>query len=390
MFNALTEQARTVMSLAADEARQLNHEYVGTEHILLGLLREGSSDAVGALRRLGVSVDAVRGEIEKLVQRGPNPPTAAQLPLTPRAKRVLEFASESAADVSLPRAGPEHLLIGLLREPSGVAGMAMRNLGLELRKVCDEALKTRISQMRIVERAVRPVRASVKHKRKMREELLAHLGAIYDEELARANDPAVALDSATRRFGDPAELARELQASLPGSERRAYAVERWLGWRAPESVARMMARTSFISFLIIAVLVGVPVVAGIVFQGWDQSQLVALRVLAAMAVLTPAAQFFHGLCYYRARNSIFGVFGARKSLLNGILWSLLAAIAVFAVGVGFVAIVEGSVARAGNSLIILSLISMFWAIVCPILVRVRGPIEIRDTLWATLQLETSS
>ena len=108
MSNTLTEQARTVMSLAADEARQLNHEYVGTEHILLGLLREGSSDAAGALRRLGVGVDAVRAEIEKLVQRGPIPPGAADLPLTPRAKRVLQFASEVAADVSLARVGPEH------------------------------------------------------------------------------------------------------------------------------------------------------------------------------------------------------------------------------------------------------------------------------------------
>src|SRR5438045_228090 len=150
MSNALTEQARTVMSLAADEARQLNHEYVGTEHILLGLLREGSSDAAGALRRLGVSIDAVRAEIEKLVQRGPNAPDAAELPLTPRAKRVLQFALEVAADVSLACVGPEQLLIGLMREPTGVAGIAMRNLGLELGRVCDEALKTRVSQMRIV------------------------------------------------------------------------------------------------------------------------------------------------------------------------------------------------------------------------------------------------
>src|SRR5437016_8579313 len=268
MFNALTEPARNVMALAADESRKLNHHYVGTEHILLGLLVEGSWAGAGVLQRLGLDAQSVRAEIEKLVQREPEPVDAADMPLTPRAKRVLQLASEIAGDVCLSHVGPEHLLVGLIREPSGVAGIVLRNLGLSLQQVAQEAMKVRVMQMRIVERAVRPVHAGIKHKRKMREELLAHLTAIYEEEFIRLNDPSAALDAAAKRFGDPAELARELQGAVPLSERIAWHIEHWLGWRAPESVLRMMARTSFLSFCIIAIVTGVPILGGILFAGW--------------------------------------------------------------------------------------------------------------------------
>src|SRR5207244_9357099 len=100
MLNALTEQARNVISIAADEARKLNHHYVGTEHILLGVLMGGSCTSAGVLQRLGLGIESVRAEIEKLVQRGPQPITAAELPLTPRAKHAIKLASEVAADVS--------------------------------------------------------------------------------------------------------------------------------------------------------------------------------------------------------------------------------------------------------------------------------------------------
>src|SRR5215216_3249062 len=126
MLNRLNDQAKHVMSMAADEARALNHHYVGTEHILLGLCRQGSS--IGdVLHRLGLTADVVRTEIEKLIQRGERGQDVENLPLTPRAKRVIQMASEEAAVLSLPHVGPEQLLVGLVREPDGVAGLVLRN-----------------------------------------------------------------------------------------------------------------------------------------------------------------------------------------------------------------------------------------------------------------------
>src|SRR5581483_3173446 len=185
-----------------------------------------------------------------------------------------------------------------------VAGIVLRNPGLELRAVNDEALRVRKQQMRIVERAVRPLPTGIAHRRKMREELLAHLTAIYDEELTRLHDPDAALREAVTRFGNPAELARELQDSIPASQRPAWFFERWLGWRAPEPVWRMMLRTSFVSFCFIAVLTGIPLLAGIVLQGWNPRQAVGLRVWGAMSILTPLAQFGLGVCHYRMRDSL--------------------------------------------------------------------------------------
>src|SRR4051812_28641850 len=125
MPQTLTEKARQVLSLAQDEAQRFNHHYVGTEHILLGLMLEGSGESAGALQRLGLNLDTVRAEIEKLVLHGPTPATSAELPVTPRASRVIQFAFEEAAMVNQMQAGPEHLLIGLIRERDGVAGQVM-------------------------------------------------------------------------------------------------------------------------------------------------------------------------------------------------------------------------------------------------------------------------
>ena len=166
MKHPMTEQSQKVMSLAAGEARQFNHDFVGTEHILLGLLLEGSCDAGGVLQRLGVNPGNVRAEIEKLVHRGAEAPAALELPLTPRTKRVIELATEEALCLSASQITPEHLLIGLAREMSGVAGQVIKNLGLSLERVRAEALKIRLMQVRIVERAVRPVCSGTGHKRK--------------------------------------------------------------------------------------------------------------------------------------------------------------------------------------------------------------------------------
>src|SRR5688572_6612171 len=232
MKNQLSDDARRLISIAHREARGLQHEYVGTEHILLALLVERPL----TLTALGLTAEDVRREVEKLVLRGRAAiPPDVELPLTPRAKRVIDHAKLEAVAHSQNAIEPEHLLVGLIHESEGVAGQLMRGLGLDLAQVRRESLKLRLAQMRIVESAVRPVRVGTKCKRKMREELLAHLSHIFEEELSRLGDPQTALAEAARRFGDPAQLAAELQRALPASERRNYHVERWFGWRAPES-----------------------------------------------------------------------------------------------------------------------------------------------------------
>ena len=382
----LTEPAQTILSLARREARRLNHGYVGTEHVLLALL----IDRPLALEGLGVGTQTVRDEIDKLVTRGPAPVTQAELPLTPRARRVLAHAEMEARILNQAAVEPDHLLLGLIFEPDGVAGTVLRNLGLDLAQVRRERLKVHLEQMRLVERVVRPVRAGIRHKRKMREELLAHLAAIYDEEQSLLNDPAAALKAAAGRLGDPAALARELQDAVPASERLAYHVERWLGWRPPESVARMMGRSALVSFVVVAVVLGVPVFGAILYGGWDHTQAAAVRVFAALIVLTPAAHFALGMCYYRMRDSLFGAFGARRSLRNAVLWGLLAAVIVLAAGMGFIAAVEGTSMRLADSMSITAFAGIATAITCLLLVRVRGPAEIRDTIWASMNVEATS
>ncbi|HUS46809.1 MAG TPA: ATP-dependent Clp protease ATP-binding subunit, partial [Phycisphaerae bacterium] len=140
MFERFTERARRVMALANQEAQRFNHEYIGTEHILLGLVKEGSGVGPNVLKNLGVDLHKVRMEVEKLVKPGPDMVTMGKLPQTPRAKKVLEYAIEEARNLSHNYVGTEHLLLGLLREHDGVAAQVLMNLGLKLEEVRDEVL----------------------------------------------------------------------------------------------------------------------------------------------------------------------------------------------------------------------------------------------------------
>src|SRR3954471_4483481 len=231
MLNSLTDQALQVLAHAEDEARSLNHTFVGTEHLLLGLLIGDSGASGVTLQILGLDLDAVRGEIEKLVHRGSDTPSPGELPLTPRAQRAIQFAAEEAGFVGQKKTSPEHLLLGLFREPDGVAGQVLRNLGLNLEKLRLETLKLRLMQMTVVERIVRPLHATTPRKRKIREELLAHLETIHEQELARNNDPTAALRAAAQRLGNPSELTREFEMDLPLHERVSYRWEQFFGWR---------------------------------------------------------------------------------------------------------------------------------------------------------------
>src|SRR4051812_30142583 len=146
MLNRLNDQAKDVLALATAEARRLNHGFIGTEHILLGLCHERSS-IHDVLERLRLTPDGVRAEVERLVQRGPATQATEDLPLTPRAKSAIQIAGEEAAVLSLAQIGPEQLLLGLIREADGVAGVVMRSLGLTVQKVGAEAFKIRLLQM---------------------------------------------------------------------------------------------------------------------------------------------------------------------------------------------------------------------------------------------------
>ena len=140
MFERFTDRARKVMALANQEAQRFNHEYIGTEHILLGLVKEGNGVGANVLRNLDVDVKKLRLEIEKLVKSGPDMVTMGKLPQTPRAKKVIEFAIEEARSLNHNYVGTEHILLGLLRESEGVAAQVLMNLGLKLEDVRQEVL----------------------------------------------------------------------------------------------------------------------------------------------------------------------------------------------------------------------------------------------------------
>ena len=140
MFDRFTDRAKKVMNLARQEAQRFNHEYLGTEHILLGLVQEGSGVAANVLKQMGVDLSRIRTEVEKIVKTGPSMVTMGQLPFTPRAKKVLELSLEEASNLGHNYIGTEHLLLGLIKENEGIAAQVLMNLGVKLEDVREEVL----------------------------------------------------------------------------------------------------------------------------------------------------------------------------------------------------------------------------------------------------------
>ena len=140
MYERFTDRARKVMQLANQEAQRFNHEYIGTEHMLLGLVKEGTGVAANVLKNLDVDLRKIRLEVEKLVQNGPEMITMGKLPQTPRAKKVIEYSMEEARNLNHNFVGTEHILLGLLREQEGVAAQVLMNLGMKLEDVREEVL----------------------------------------------------------------------------------------------------------------------------------------------------------------------------------------------------------------------------------------------------------
>ena len=135
MFERFTERARRVVVLAQEESRLLNHNYIGTEHLLLGLLHEGEGVAAKALEELGISLDAVRQRVEDMIGQGSSAPIEGHIPFTPRAKKVLELALREGLQLGHNYIGTEHILLGLVREGEGVAAQVLVQMGADLDRV---------------------------------------------------------------------------------------------------------------------------------------------------------------------------------------------------------------------------------------------------------------
>jgi hypothetical protein len=388
MRYSLTSQTRKILGLANEAARSFNHAYVGTEHVLLALVEDGPQVIGELLATFGIDGDKVRTEVEKLVSRGGSPVTSPTLPLTPRAQRAIECAHDEARFMDEPCVGPEQLFLGLMSESTGVACQVLLNLGINPSELRKEVFRVRLAQMKVVERAVRPARVSTLRKRKIREELLAHLSAIYDQEYAVLNDSNAALAAAAKRFGDEAELTRELEHALPWHERLSYLTERFVAYRAPESAARFSFRMAVHTFLVLFTILSVVAFSVFLSFGWIENVKTLARVMAALVVLTPPAQFIVWLTYIKMRDAMWGVFGSRKSMTRALLLDLVIAATMItyilavaaAAGVGLTSL------TAGNPWIWFAAV---FAIMALALARLSGPAEIRDTLWALLDVESA-
>jgi ATP-dependent Clp protease ATP-binding subunit ClpA len=140
MFERFTDRARRVVVLAQNEARRLNHNHIGTEHLLLGLIHEGEGVAAASLESLGINLEAVRQQIEGIIGQGRAAPTGA-LPYTPRAKKVLELSLREALQLGHNHIGTEHLLLGLIREGTGAAAQVLVRLGADLARVREQVIQ---------------------------------------------------------------------------------------------------------------------------------------------------------------------------------------------------------------------------------------------------------
>jgi ATP-dependent Clp protease ATP-binding subunit ClpC len=140
VFERFTDRARRVVVLAQEEARMLNHNYIGTEHILLGLIHEGEGVAATALESLGISLKQVRKDVEEAIGQGQSAPTS-HIPFTPRAKKVLELSLREALQLGHNYIGTEHILLGLVREGEGVGARVLQKLGADLNRVRQQVLE---------------------------------------------------------------------------------------------------------------------------------------------------------------------------------------------------------------------------------------------------------
>ena len=179
MFERFTDRARRVVVLAQQEAAGLNHDYIGTEHLLLGLIGEGEGVAARALGGLGISQDAVRQKVEEMVGRGKEAPPSGHIPFTPRAKKVLELSLRESLQLGHDYIGTEHILLGLIRESAGVAAQALVQLGADLSRVRQQVI-TLAGSPEGQEAEARPLHFQVSPPRLQFTEILRRLDSIAE------------------------------------------------------------------------------------------------------------------------------------------------------------------------------------------------------------------
>ncbi len=141
MFERFTDRARRVVVFAQDEARGLNHNWIGTEHLLLAVIREGHGVGAKALESMQISLDAARQQVESMIGRGQNPVGDGHIPFTPRAKKVLELSLREALQLGHDYIGTEHILLGLIREGDGVAAQVLVSLGCDLNRARQQVIQ---------------------------------------------------------------------------------------------------------------------------------------------------------------------------------------------------------------------------------------------------------
>jgi ATP-dependent Clp protease ATP-binding subunit ClpC len=204
MFERFTDRARRVVVLAQEEARMLSHGYIGTEHLLLGLIHEGSGASGAALESLSITLDDARAQVVLIVPRGQEP-LSGHIPFTPRAKKILELSLRESLDLGQSSIGPEHILLGIVREGQGVANQVLATLGANGTWVREEV--TRFLQQGEGE---------------------TEAGALAEEERVVRLPPDV------RLVGSPAQLARVMRR-LDQIDGRLAAIEQHLGIAARQS-----------------------------------------------------------------------------------------------------------------------------------------------------------
>jgi ATP-dependent Clp protease ATP-binding subunit ClpC len=191
VYEQFTDRARRAVTQAQEEARMLSHDYIGTEHILLGLVHEGDGVAGKALKSLGISLEAVRQQIEEIIGRGQQQPPSGHIPFTPRAKKVLELALREALQLDHKYIGTEHILLGLLREGEGVAALVLVRLGADLNRVRQQVIQL----------------------------LHGHQGKVAKAAGSRPGERA------------GARLPDDVYARTDALDRRLASIERWIGMR---------------------------------------------------------------------------------------------------------------------------------------------------------------
>ncbi len=199
MFERFTDRARNVVVLAQDEARLLNHNYIGTEHILLGLIHEGEGVAAKALDLLGISLAAVRQQVEEIIGRGQQAPSG-HIPFTPRAKKVLELSLREALQLGHNYIGTEHILLGLIREGKGVAAQVLVKLGGNLDRVRQQVIALEQENPTTEELPPAARRRTVRTQASAAAEAFAHTERENAAQAAKLDEILSRLDSISSRL----------------------------------------------------------------------------------------------------------------------------------------------------------------------------------------------